>query len=717
MPDPSRTRSTVVSPYRSTNRPHSRLPAPRRARLVLPVTRSRPDLHPPRQSDHPGSRAVRSRSSGWLRGAIATATGMAAVSTVLLSPSAPGRPHGRDRPVYGPSRLLLDTPFRGSELVVVGADGGPAERAGCRPPRDPPDVHRDAGQPDDQAHRPRGVRQDRARDGTRWSWTTPSPRLSFSGRSIGADIVIHSMTKYLNGHATSSPASSSAATPRSTRQPGPPGRPGRHDGPAPGMARSPRAPDAGPAGRAGTGQRRELAGWLSGIPRSRGCAIRACHPTRSTSSRAADDRSRVDDLVRRDGRPGGREDPHHAVQLATLAVSLGGVETLIEHPASMTHAGLPVRSASRRVLLTTSCASPWAARTGRISATIWRRPWRRSRRRRRSGQTRRASPRESFPQIAFGSYTGRANHRRVAAMPSKPFLRFASIVLLAMGAFPALSDAPAMPPTPESFPPVVGADWLAERLKDPLLVLLDARPGLKEYLAQHIPGAQTLQVENLRSSAGGVPGMLASPEALRTIAGRLGIDRQSRVVVYGSENDPDAAFVATALRIAGVERVAILDGGFVRWLGEKRETTGARPSVRQTRPALTADPAAVATVEEGEARGRHARRHSCRCTASGAVRRGADPRGGEPFLEKGPAPGRRPHGGIDASDWAAGPGVRGARRGSGQAGHRLLQHGAHGVGRVLGPPTRSRLSPREALRRLVGRVVRESRAPGRERSA
>ena len=31
------------------------------------------------------------------------------------------------------------------------------------------------------------------------------------------------------------------------------------------------------------------------------------------------------------------------VQLATLAVSLGGVETLIEHPASMTHAGMSPR--------------------------------------------------------------------------------------------------------------------------------------------------------------------------------------------------------------------------------------------------------------------------------------------------------------------------------------------------------------------------------------
>jgi methionine-gamma-lyase len=31
----------------------------------------------------------------------------------------------------------------------------------------------------------------------------------------------------------------------------------------------------------------------------------------------------------------------NAVQLAMRAVSLGGVETLIEHPASMTHAGMP----------------------------------------------------------------------------------------------------------------------------------------------------------------------------------------------------------------------------------------------------------------------------------------------------------------------------------------------------------------------------------------
>jgi methionine-gamma-lyase len=31
----------------------------------------------------------------------------------------------------------------------------------------------------------------------------------------------------------------------------------------------------------------------------------------------------------------------NALKLATLAVSLGGVETLVEHPASMTHTSMP----------------------------------------------------------------------------------------------------------------------------------------------------------------------------------------------------------------------------------------------------------------------------------------------------------------------------------------------------------------------------------------
>ena len=46
------------------------------------------------------------------------------------------------------------------------------------------------------------------------------------------------------------------------------------------------------------------------------------------------------------------------LQLITLAVSLGGVESLIQHPASMTHAGVPRAERNRPALPTTWCACP-----------------------------------------------------------------------------------------------------------------------------------------------------------------------------------------------------------------------------------------------------------------------------------------------------------------------------------------------------------------------
>jgi hypothetical protein len=66
----------------------------------------------------------------------------------------------------------------------------------------------------------------------------------------------------------------------------------------------------------------------------------------------------------------------NSMKLATLAVSLGGVETLIEHPASMTSRR---PSARRPRSPTISSASPSVARTPPTSATT---SPRRSRRRR-----------------------------------------------------------------------------------------------------------------------------------------------------------------------------------------------------------------------------------------------------------------------------------------------------------------------------------------------
>ena len=76
------------------------------------------------------------------------------------------------------------------------ANGHPAENADG--------FHRDADESHHVDHRHSRCSRLRNKPTAAWSSTTHSCRLTFSGRSnLGADIVVHSTTKYLNGHSDS----------------------------------------------------------------------------------------------------------------------------------------------------------------------------------------------------------------------------------------------------------------------------------------------------------------------------------------------------------------------------------------------------------------------------------------------------------------------------------------------------------------------------------
>ncbi|MBK8595179.1 MAG: sulfurtransferase [Holophagales bacterium] len=175
------------------------------------------------------------------------------------------------------------------------------------------------------------------------------------------------------------------------------------------------------------------------------------------------------------------------------------------------------------------------------------------------------------------------------SLPSRIVLPLAVVLLLA-----------AVSATAAPVPAVVSPAWLAEQLAAApvTVVVIDARPSLKAYLAAHLPGAQPLVVDSTRSASGGVPAVLFPWETLHLVIHRLGISRTTPVVVYAEQSDIDATYVADVLRISGVAQVSVLDGGFARWTAEKRPVTTERKFVSITSDALVPDARSLVGLEE-----------------------------------------------------------------------------------------------------------------------
>ncbi|MCX7992745.1 MAG: sulfurtransferase [Fimbriimonadales bacterium] len=139
-------------------------------------------------------------------------------------------------------------------------------------------------------------------------------------------------------------------------------------------------------------------------------------------------------------------------------------------------------------------------------------------------------------------------------------------------------------------PQLVSTEWLASRLSDPNIRIIDARGVLAAYLQEHLPNAIFLNTETLRVSRGGIPGHLLSPERLAEIFSAMGIGANNEVVVYSSAEDAFSAATYTALALIalGHTRVGVLNGGFEKWKAENRPLTNKIPTLEpQT---LTAQP-------------------------------------------------------------------------------------------------------------------------------
>jgi thiosulfate/3-mercaptopyruvate sulfurtransferase len=156
----------------------------------------------------------------------------------------------------------------------------------------------------------------------------------------------------------------------------------------------------------------------------------------------------------------------------------------------------------------------------------------------------------------------------------------------------------APPPVAADMPLLVTTEWLRENLGARDLRVIDMQSGIADYKAGHIPGAIHLDVDDARAKvpAGGY--RLPNPDEMQRLLARLGIGRDTRVVIYDDSGGLDAARLFFTLDVYGVRNVALLDGGAPRWRAAAGAWTVDVPRVPETVAApITLDASRVADAD------------------------------------------------------------------------------------------------------------------------
>ena len=138
---------------------------------------------------------------------------------------------------------------------------------------------------------------------------------------------------------------------------------------------------------------------------------------------------------------------------------------------------------------------------------------------------------------------------------------------------------------------LVSSEWLAENLGAEDLAIVDCsfhmpadgRNAKAEFAEAHIPGARFLDIDTIADTDHPAPHMLPSAADFARAMSALGIGHGDRIVVYDNSPYRTAARGWFMLRHFGAERVAILDGGFQKWLAEGRPTENGEPKPRQAK--------------------------------------------------------------------------------------------------------------------------------------
>jgi thiosulfate/3-mercaptopyruvate sulfurtransferase len=124
---------------------------------------------------------------------------------------------------------------------------------------------------------------------------------------------------------------------------------------------------------------------------------------------------------------------------------------------------------------------------------------------------------------------------------------------------------------------LVSTEWVADHLHDPNLRLVEVDVDTSAYDTGHIEGAVgwNWQKDLQRRPVRDIP----TREEWEALLGRSGIGDDSRVVLYGDNNNWFAAFAYWLFKLYGQNDVSLMNGGRKKWVDEGRPLTQAAPQV------------------------------------------------------------------------------------------------------------------------------------------
>ena len=127
---------------------------------------------------------------------------------------------------------------------------------------------------------------------------------------------------------------------------------------------------------------------------------------------------------------------------------------------------------------------------------------------------------------------------------------------------------------------LVSADWARAHLDDPGVRLVEVDVDTTAYDQSHIPGAVAWSWTSQLSD--GVRRDIASRDEFSDLLSASGIGPDTTIVLYGDNNNWFAAWAYWQLKLYGLERVKLLDGGRRYWLDQNLPLTTDVPSYPAT---------------------------------------------------------------------------------------------------------------------------------------